>query len=226
MSRYSPVFVWVVPVLATLLIGCGGGTAAPQAASGGGKGGVSAGQLLVSVPTINFGSVAVGGSATQTGRLTAAISTVTISSGSLTGPGYSVGGLNYPVTLAMGQGITFTITFSPQASGTASGSLSFVSNASNSPTAENLTGAGVQAELHSVALSWDASSSPVMGYNVYRGTSLGGPYPLKLNPALQPTTTFVDNTVLSGTTYYYVATAVGQDSVESLYSNQITATVP
>jgi Abnormal spindle-like microcephaly-assoc'd, ASPM-SPD-2-Hydin len=225
MSRYSPVFVMVLPMMATLLIGCGGGTAALKPVSGG-NGGVSAGQLSVSVPTINFGSVPVGSTATQTGKLTAATSTVTITSGSLTGQGYSVSGLSYPITLAAGQSISFTITFAPQASGMASGGLSFISNASNSPTAEGLTGAGTQAELHSVALSWDPSSSQVIGYNVYRGTTSGGPYPLKLTSSLQPTTSLVDNTVAGGTTYYYVATSVDQNSVESIYSNQITATVP
>jgi fibronectin type 3 domain-containing protein len=39
-------------------------------------------------------------------------------------------------------------------------------------------------------------------------------------------TTLVDNTVVAGTTYYYVATSVDVNSLESVYSNQLTATVP
>ena len=39
-------------------------------------------------------------------------------------------------------------------------------------------------------------------------------------------TSLVDNTVIAGTTYYYVATSVDQNSVESVYSNQLTAAVP
>jgi fibronectin type 3 domain-containing protein len=66
----------------------------------------------------------------------------------------------------------------------------------------------------------------VIGYNVYRGTSSGGPYPTKLTPSPQPTIGMVDNTVMAGTTYYYVATSVDQNSLESIYSNQITVTVP
>ena len=76
-----------------------------------------------------------------------------------------------------------------------------------------------------MALSWDASASQVVGYNVYRGITNGGPYTL-LTSSLQPTTTYADNTVVPGTTYFYVATAVGQDTVESVFSNQITAVVP
>ena len=234
MSRYSPVSVLVLLVLGTLLMGCGGGTttSAPVTGGGstggtssGGNSGVAVGQLSVSAPSMNFGSVTVGSSTAQTGMLTAATAAVTVTSGSATGPGYTLSGLNYPLKLAAGKSASFTITFAPQVAGAASGSLSFVSDASNSPTSETLSGTGSQAELHSVALSWDASASPVLGYKVYRGIANGGPYTL-LTSSLQPTTTFVDNTVMPGTTYYYVATAVGQDTVESVYSNQITAVVP
>jgi hypothetical protein len=236
MSRYSPVSVLVLAVLGTLLIvGCGGGTSTSAPATSGGtgggnggggdNGGVAVGQLSVSAPSMNFGSVTVGSSTAQTGMLTAATAAVAVTSGSVTGPGYTLSGLSYPLTLAAGKSASFTITFAPQVAGAASGSLSFVSNASNSPTSETLSGTGSQAELHSVALSWDASASQVVGYNVYRGITTGGPYTL-LTSSLQPTTTFVDNTVVPGTTYYYVATAVGQDTVESVYSNQITAVVP
>jgi len=80
--------------------------------------------------------------------------------------------------------------------------------------------------LHSVELSWDPSPSSVIGYNIYRGTKFGGPYPSKLNSSPQPGTTFVDDTVLSGTTYYYVATSQDANSVESSYSNQLTMVIP
>jgi hypothetical protein len=79
---------------------------------------------------------------------------------------------------------------------------------------------------HTVTLSWTASTSPnVSGYNVYRGTSSGGPY-TKVNSAQIAGTSYLDTTVQSGQTYYYVATAVGSDSSESGYSNQAQAVVP
>jgi fibronectin type 3 domain-containing protein len=90
-------------------------------------------------------------------------------------------------------------------------------------------GGGTTAPLlqqHSVSLSWIPSVSTVIGYNVYRGTTPGGPYPTKLTPALQTETSMVDSTVMGGTTYYYVATSVDQNDVESGFSNQWTAAIP
>jgi uncharacterized membrane protein len=76
-----------------------------------------------------------------------------------------------------------------------------------------------------VSLSWTASTSPgIAGYNVYRSTTSGGPY-TKLNSSLITTTNYNDQTVQSGFTYYYVATAVNSQGLESAYSNQAAASV-
>src|SRR6266851_9099802 len=82
-----------------------------------------------------------------------------------------------------------------------------------------------QPERRSVDLSWKVSVSSVIGYNIYRGTTPGGPYPSKLNSSPQPGTSFVDDTVTPGT-YYYVATSLDPDFVESSYSDEVTAVVP
>lgn len=225
MSRFCQALL--LAAVATWM-GCGGGTASLN--NGPGSNGASApGTLSVSAPAINFGNVALGSSTTQTGKLTVSTSAVTISSGSWSGDGFSVSGITFPVTLKAAQTASFTVTFTPQASGSASGGVSFFSNAANSPTAETFTGTGSvlsQPSAHSVSLSWGPSPSTVVGYNVYRGIASGGPYPSKLTPSPQPTTSLVDNTVMGGTTYYYVATSVDQNSVESVYSNQLPATVP
>ncbi len=78
---------------------------------------------------------------------------------------------------------------------------------------------------HSVNLNWNPSTSQVMGYNVYRGSTAGGPY-AKLNSSLDPSTAFTDSTVASAHTYYYVTTAVNSSGVESGYSNQVQVAVP
>ena len=78
---------------------------------------------------------------------------------------------------------------------------------------------------YSVKLDWIASTSPVIGYNVYRGTESGGPYTL-LNSSLVTMTQYEDSSVQSGQIYYYVATAVDSSDVESTYSNQVSASVP
>jgi len=100
-----------------------------------------------------------------------------------------------------------------------------VSNATNSLTAIALSGTGVQASSHSVTLTWDPSTSVVAGYYIYRGTLTGGPY-TKLNATLVSLTTYIDNAVQSGLAYFYVATAVDSSNVESVLSNEISATIP
>ena len=63
------------------------------------------------------------------------------------------------------------------------------------------------------------------GYNVYRSEVSGRQYS-RLNPVLDPHTTFTDNTVESGRTYYYVTTAISGTGVESAPSNQVEAVIP
>jgi hypothetical protein len=225
MSRFCQALVMVT---VAVLMGCGGGTTSPNT-SPGSNGTSVPGTLMVSTSAMAFGNVALGSSTAQTGKVTAATSAVTVSSASWNGDGFSISGITFPVTLAAGQSASFTVTFAPQASGSVSGAISFVSNASNSPTTETFSGTGTQPSgppTHSVSLSWGPSLSTVIGYNVYRGTAPGGPYPSKLTPSPQAGTSLVDSTVVAGTTYYYVATSVDQNSVESVYSNQLTAAIP
>ena len=87
-----------------------------------------------------------------------------------------------------------------------------------------MTGTGTADTAHTVDLTWNAASGAA-GYNIYRGTVSGGPY-TTINSSLDGTTLYVDSTVLSGKTYYYVATTVNSESEESAYSNQTTAVIP
>ncbi len=77
---------------------------------------------------------------------------------------------------------------------------------------------------HSVSLQWDASTSKVAYYKVYRGTVSGGPYNL-LSTNITGTS-YSDFTVQPGTTYYYVTTALDSAGVESVVSNQFSAAIP
>jgi hypothetical protein len=86
------------------------------------------------------------------------------------------------------------------------------------------TNAGNNVTSHSVDLSWNASTSQVVGYNIYRGSQSGGPYAM-INPVLQASTTYVDNSVQGGQTYYYVVTSVDSGSHESTFSNEAQAAV-
>jgi hypothetical protein len=183
------------------------------------------GQLSVSPATLNFGTVAVDGSAQLTGTLTASTADVSVSSAAWNGQGYNVTGITFPVTVAAGKSVTYTVTFAPQAAGSSAGAISFVNDGSTSPVGQTLDGNGGQAGVHTVALTWDPSLSAVIGYNIYRGTRSGGPYQ-RLTSSPQPGTSYDDGSVLTGTTYYYVSTAVDASLGESAYSNQAQAVVP
>ena len=81
------------------------------------------------------------------------------------------------------------------------------------------------AVTHSVVLSWNASTSAVTGYNVYRSTVSGTQY-AKVNSSLVGGLAFTDTTVLGRTIYYYVTTAVDATGYESAYSNEAQALIP
>jgi fibronectin type 3 domain-containing protein len=94
--------------------------------------------------------------------------------------------------------------------------------------AANLTGVNFTAtvqQVHSVALTWNASTSTVAGYNVYRSTVSGTGYTL-INSSLVPVLTYTDTTVVNGTTYYYVTAAVDSSGNQSTYSNEVSAVIP
>ncbi len=82
-----------------------------------------------------------------------------------------------------------------------------------------------QQSNHSVQLTWQASTSIVVGYNIYRGTTDGGPY-VRINTTLVNPLNYTDSSVASSTIYYYVTTAVDSAGVESEYSNQASAKIP
>jgi fibronectin type 3 domain-containing protein len=131
------------------------------------------------------------------------------------------------LTIAAGTNKQVTVTYDPSISGPNSGTVSFVSNASNSPASVSLSGTGVASQPHSVDLSWTGSpSSGVTGYYVYRSMMSGSGY-AKLNAStLASTTTYTDSSVQSGAKYYYVVTAVDGGGNESAYSNEAPAAIP
>jgi ASPM-SPD-2-Hydin domain-containing protein len=182
--------------------------------------------LGVTPATLSFGNVTVGSSASLQATLTASNAAVAISSDASTSSEFVLSGLSLPATIAAGKSVAVTIRFTPNASGAASGQAGFTSNATGSPTVEQLTGTGVaQSSSHYVSLSWNAAGGTPVGYNVFRGTSSGGPYET-INTALEASTNYTDNTVVAGTTYYYVASAVNAQGEESAYSNVVKAVIP
>lgn len=181
--------------------------------------------LGVSPASLDFGTVTVGNQLSLPLTLSASNGAVTISSVNVSASEFSVVGLTLPLTIASGQSVAITVVFLPQLAGTASGTLTLTSDAGNSPTSVGLTGTGIVPGAHSTDLSWQASNDPVVGYNIYRGTTRGGPYG-KINDVLDASTAYTDNGVQAGATYFYVVSAVDAQSQESVYSNEVKVVIP
>jgi hypothetical protein len=114
-----------------------------------GVGGTQAGsnaqilQLAASPPSVAFGNVKAGTTGTQDVSVTdVGTGNIVISQTSVSGSGFSVSGLALRATLSPGQTARFAAQFSPPTAGNATGSVSVVSNASNSPLAIALSGTG------------------------------------------------------------------------------------
>lgn len=76
---------------------------------------------------------------------------------------------------------------------------------------------------HTTSLTWNESQS-VTGFNVYRGTTPGGPY---TNIGNATVLSFVDSSsaLTDGSVFYYVVTALN-NGAESGYSNEVKVSVP
>jgi hypothetical protein len=182
--------------------------------------------LAFTTMSIGFGSVATAGSvAENVGITNTGNSDVTISQIVASGAGFAVNGANTPVTLSPAQTLTIVPSFSPTSAGSVNGAVAVISNAAGSPATITLTGTGAQPSSHTVALSWNASTSNVTGYNVYRSTTRGAGY-LRITTSPVTSLSYVDDTALSATTYFYVTTAVDENGIESPSSNEAEAVIP
>jgi uncharacterized protein (DUF58 family) len=183
-------------------------------------------ELTPSATSLSFGNVTVGSSGSHqvtvksTGNTNASISKVTVS-----GTGFVMGSSAANVILDPSQSESYTVNFDPKATGGISGTLTITSNAPNSPLKIALSGTGVAASEHTVALTWERSSSSVTGYFVYRGSKPSGPF-TQLNSSPESSPSYSDNTVSSGQVYYYYVTAVSSSNIQSADSNEVSVTIP
>jgi len=88
-----------------------------------------------------------------------------------------------------------------------------------------LGGACVAGNSHSAVLSWTASVTPNVSYNVYRATTSGGPY-TKVGSVGVGVVNYTDSLALSGQTYFYVVRAVDSTNTESANSAEVQAAIP
>jgi hypothetical protein len=189
--------------------------------------GISSTQTLsLNSTNLSFGNVDDGASSTKSVTITnTGNANVQVSQISSSGTGFSLNGVSAPIALTPSQSLSFNVVFSPTVSGSSSGSVTVSSDATGSPAMITLSGTGVPAGAHTVGLAWNPSSSTVNGYNVYRSNTSGGGYG-KINSQLVASLNFTDTSVQSGTTYYYVTTAVDASGNESEYSNESAAIIP
>jgi hypothetical protein len=152
---------------------------------------------------------------------------VTISAASITGAGFTTVGGSFPLTLNPQQTATLQVQFLPTAAGAVTGQLTISNNSAIGGSAVvALSGTGA-AVAHSVDLTWSApasSADPVAGYNIYRSLSSGSPQLLNSTPTTA--TTYVDNSVTSGSSYTYTVESVDANGVQSAPSNQVEVTIP
>ena len=185
--------------------------------------------LTLQSTSVGFGNVTLNTPSTQTVTLTSSgTSALTISAGSVTtGKGFSISGINFPVTLNPGQTATLSIEFDPTVAGAATGTVTLTDNASPGTATIALSGTG-QAASYEVDLSWNApsgSSDPVVGYNIYRAVSGSSSYQL-LNSTVNASMTYTDTTVVTGTAYQYYVESVDASGNQSAPSNTYSVTIP
>src|SRR6202522_1692271 len=120
----------------------------PQAIILSGSGVTQSSTLSANPASAAFGTVAVGGTGTQTITLTnSGNASTTISGVTTTGAGVNVTGLTAPLVIPAGQGATFTAQFAPTTAGSAAGNITIASNASNATLSITLSGTAGQAQL-------------------------------------------------------------------------------
>jgi hypothetical protein len=198
--------------------GCGGG-------GGAGTSSPALPILTMNSSSADFGDVAVGNTRTveatfsNTGQ-----SSLTLQQNSISGSGFTAGGIGAGVTLDPGQYVTLSISFDPPATGKASGMVILASSSSSAPINFPLSGNGVVA-AHSAALAWNQSTSAVVGYNVYRASPLQ-PFWAKLNSSPVTTTSYTDWDVQGGEPYMFTVTSVSAANIESPLATPAPATIP
>jgi hypothetical protein len=121
-------------------------TGTGEAASAGSPPPTSA--LTGSASSLTFGSELVGTSTSQAITLTnSGTASVTISQAAVSGSGFALSGFSGAVTLAASKSLPLTVSFTPTAIGSVTGSLSVLSNATNSSVSIPLSGTGVQPQI-------------------------------------------------------------------------------
>jgi len=182
--------------------------------------------LSVNSTSIGFGNVELNTTASQPLTLkSTGTAPVTISAATLTGTGFTISGVSFPLVLNPSQTAALNVQFAPSAKGLVTGRLTISSTGGTAVI--SLSGTGEVAS-HEVDLSWDApgsSSVSIVGYNVYRSAAAASSYQ-RMNSAAVTPTQYADKTVQSGKSYDYVVKSLDSAGVESAPSNVTRVVIP
>jgi fibronectin type 3 domain-containing protein len=133
--------------------------------------------------------------------------------------------IGLPLTLNPGQATSITLTFDPTSAGSMTGQLTISSNSSTNPTLTIPLSGTATSPSYQVNLTWQAPTTSVAGYHVYRAPSGTTSYAL-LNSAVDTQTIYTDPNVQSGSSYDYVVKSVDTSGTESTPSNITTVNIP
>jgi hypothetical protein len=214
-----------------MLTGSSGGVDSTYTINLSADSGTPAAALNIQSTSVTFGSVALNTPSYQTDTLTSSgTAPLTISAGTITGTGFSISGVSFPLTLNPGQTAQLQIEFDPTVAGAASGTVTLASNSSSGDASTiSLSGTGTAGTTsYEVNLSWEApSNSPVgvTGYNIYRTTGSSASYQL-INSSADASTSYTDSTVANSASYSYYVESVDAAGSQSIPSNGYTVSVP
>ncbi len=102
--------------------------------------------ISVAPASINFGSVPIGSTASQSITISnGGGSNLTLTNASISAANITIAGMSLPVVIGAGKQAMFEVVFSPKAAGAVAGQVSILSDISNSPSAVSLSGVGTAA---------------------------------------------------------------------------------
>ncbi len=173
----------------------------------------------ISPSSLDFGNVVVGTTAPPGTVTYQNVGAAPLSITAVSASGDYTQSNNCGSSLQPGETCNIEVTFTPATLGMRNGTLQITGA---SPQQAPLSGMGVH--LHSVVLTWEPSTSNVIGYKVFRSKHPGGPF-VPLKNSLVSELTCADQ-VPGGQSWYYYVTAVDANQNESVPSNTATAVVP
>jgi hypothetical protein len=163
----------VTAFLLVLLLGtsgCTGVTGAPKSSSSQPSTSSEA-TISVAPAAINFGSVPLGGTASQSVTITnSGASSLTITKASATAAGITITGVALPLVIEGGKQSTFNVIYSPKVAGALSAQVAILSSISTTPAMVSLRGIG----MASTAVLTSSASSLAFGSVTVGKTSVLG----------------------------------------------------